>query len=92
MRVITRTAAALALAVPALIGLCGPAAADGDLGGLDASWGTGQFVANESGTGMGGTQSSVSPDGVSHTDFFVWSDDTGVAGAFSGGGASWSNG
>ncbi|MEU9318276.1 hypothetical protein [Streptomyces sp. NPDC048295] len=80
--------AALTLATVGLLGAAGIAAAQD---GPDASWGKGQFIANENGAGVAGGQSSVSPDGVSHADFWIWSDDTGVSGSFTGSGATWNN-
>ncbi|MFF4925947.1 hypothetical protein ACFY4B_35695 [Kitasatospora sp. NPDC001261] len=89
MRALKRVLAASALTVPLVIGAAGLASAQE---GLDASWGKGQFIANENGAGIAGAESSVSPEGVSHADFWVWSDDTGVSGAFTGSGATWNQG
>ncbi|MFB6814442.1 hypothetical protein ACFCV8_07845 [Streptomyces sp. NPDC056347] len=85
----TRALAVGALAVPVLIGCAGLASADE---GLDANWGNGQFVANQNGAGLAGADSSVSADGIQHSDFWVWSDDSGVSGSFTGSGATWNNG
>ncbi|KDN80914.1 hypothetical protein [Kitasatospora cheerisanensis] len=87
MRAVKRVLAVGALAVPLVLGCAGLASAQE---GLDANFGKGQFVANEDGAGVAGTQSSVSPDGVSHSDFWVWADETGVRGSFTGAGATWS--
>ncbi|MFJ5924565.1 hypothetical protein ACIQF6_18400 [Kitasatospora sp. NPDC092948] len=89
MRALKRALAVSALAAPLVLGCAGLAAAQE---GLDASWGKGQFVANGDGSGLGDASSTVSSDGVSHADFFVWSDDTGVSGSFTGAGATWQNG
>ncbi|MFJ4187210.1 hypothetical protein [Kitasatospora sp. NPDC089509] len=89
MRTIQRVLAVGALAAPLVLGCAGLASAQE---GFDANYGQGQFLADENGAGVAGTQSSVSSDGVQHTDFFVWSDDTGVTGAFTGSGATWQNG
>ncbi|MFE4393572.1 MULTISPECIES: hypothetical protein [Streptomycetaceae] len=89
MRTLKRVLAVSALTVPLVIGAAGLASAQE---GLDASWGQGQFIANQNGAGVAGAESSVSPDGVSHADFWVWSDDTGVSGAFTGSGATWNQG
>ncbi|MEV7599224.1 hypothetical protein AB0O91_17765 [Kitasatospora sp. NPDC089797] len=89
MRTIQRVLAVGALAAPLVLGCAGLASAQG---GLEANYGAGQFLADENGTGVAGTSSSVTPDGAQHTDFYVWSDDTGVTGAFTGAGATWQNG
>ncbi|MFJ6620418.1 hypothetical protein ACIQOW_22965 [Kitasatospora sp. NPDC091335] len=86
MRALKRVVAVGALTVPLVIGCAGLASAQE---GLDASFGKGQFIANENGAGVASTQSSVSPDGVSHADFWIWADDTGVYGSFTGSGATW---
>ncbi|MGW1412254.1 hypothetical protein [Streptomyces sp. NPDC002403] len=89
MRTFTRALAVGTLAVPVLIGCAGLASADE---GLDANFGKGQFIANQNGAGVADTNSVVSPDGVQHTDFWIWADDSGVSGAFTGSGATWNNG
>ncbi|MFD8597561.1 hypothetical protein ACFV1L_21420 [Kitasatospora sp. NPDC059646] len=86
MRALKRVLAVGALAAPLMIGCAGLAAAQE---GLNADWGQGRFVANENGAGVAGASSSVAPDGVAHTDFWIWADDTGVAGSFTGSGATW---
>ncbi|GAB2891963.1 hypothetical protein [Streptomyces mayteni] len=88
MRIRT-TIAALALAAAGLLGAAGTATAQE---GFDAGFGQGQFVVNENGAGVAGTESSASSDGVQHTDFWIWSDDTGVSGSFTGSGATWQQG
>ncbi|MFE7635981.1 MULTISPECIES: hypothetical protein [unclassified Kitasatospora] len=60
--------------------------------GLDANFGKGQFVVNQNGAGVADTNSTVNSDGLQHTDFWIWSDDTGVSGAFTGSGATWNQG
>ncbi|MFD7529894.1 MULTISPECIES: hypothetical protein [unclassified Streptomyces] len=89
MRTFTRALAVGTLAVPVLIGCAGLASADE---GLDADWGKGQFIANQNGAGVADANSTVSPDGVQHTDFWIWADDSGVSGSFTGSGATWNNG
>ncbi|MEU3573597.1 hypothetical protein AB0E96_35030 [Kitasatospora sp. NPDC036755] len=86
MRSFQRVLAVAALTTPLVIGCAGLASAQE---GLDASFGKGQFIANENGAGVASTQSSVSPDGLSHADFWIWADDTGVYGSFTGAGATW---
>ncbi|MFJ8471282.1 hypothetical protein [Kitasatospora sp. NPDC094011] len=89
MRTLQRVLAVSALAAPLVLGCAGLASAQE---GLDANYGQGMFVTNENGAGVAGTQSSVSSDGVSHSDFWIWSDDTGTSDAFTGSGATWQNG
>ncbi|MFJ6621593.1 hypothetical protein ACIQOW_28975 [Kitasatospora sp. NPDC091335] len=88
MRALKRVLAVGALTVPLVIGCAGLASATE---GLDASFGQGFFVANQNGAGAAAVESSVSPEGVSHADFFVWADDSGVVGGFTGSGATWHN-
>ncbi|MFE4977898.1 hypothetical protein ACFRAR_38070 [Kitasatospora sp. NPDC056651] len=89
MRALKRVLAASAIAVPLVIGCAGLASAQE---GLDANFGAGQFVANQNGAGAASANSVLNSDGVQHTDFWIWSDDTGVSGAFTGSGATWQNG
>ncbi|MEU1283903.1 hypothetical protein [Kitasatospora sp. NPDC005856] len=89
MRALKRVLAVSALTVPLVIGCAGLASATE---GLDASWGQGFFTANQHGAGVGANESSVSSDGVSHANFWIWSDDDGVTGSFTGSGATWNNG
>ncbi|WP_316527203.1 hypothetical protein [Kitasatospora brasiliensis] len=89
MRAFQRVLAVSALAAPLVIGCAGLASAQE---GLDANYGAGQFVADQNGAGVADTNSVVTSDGVQHTNFFIWSDDTGVTGAFTGAGATWQNG
>ncbi|MFE7526624.1 hypothetical protein ACFU7Y_12945 [Kitasatospora sp. NPDC057542] len=89
MRAVKRVLAVGALTAPLVIGCAGLASAQE---GLDANFGKGQFVANQNGAGVADVNSVVSPDGVQHTDFWIWADDSGVSGAFSGSGATWQQG
>ncbi|MFJ6774790.1 hypothetical protein ACIQOV_28175 [Kitasatospora sp. NPDC091257] len=89
MRALKRVLAVGSLAVPLVLGCAGLASAHD---GLDASWGKGQFIANQSGAGVAGSESSVGPDGVSHIDFWIWADDNGVSGSFTGSSATWNHG
>ncbi|MFB7122350.1 hypothetical protein [Kitasatospora sp. NPDC056273] len=89
MRALKRVLAASALTVPLVIGAAGIASAQE---GLDANFGKGQFVVNQNGAGVADTNSTVNSDGLQHTDFWIWSDDTGVSGAFTGSGATWQQG
>ncbi|MFE6499560.1 hypothetical protein [Kitasatospora sp. NPDC057738] len=89
MRALKRVLAVSALTVPLVIGAAGLASAQE---GLDASWGSGQFIVNQNGAGVAAAESSVSPEGVSHADFWIWADDTGVSGSFTGSGATWQEG
>ncbi|MGW3183659.1 hypothetical protein ACWDD9_30735 [Kitasatospora sp. NPDC001119] len=89
MRALKRVLAASALTVPLVIGAAGLASAQE---GLDANFGKGQFVVNQNGAGVADTNSTVNSDGLQHTDFWIWSDDTGVSGAFTGSGATWQQG
>ncbi|MFJ9691836.1 hypothetical protein [Kitasatospora sp. NPDC101183] len=89
MRTVRRTLAVSALTLPLVIGCAGLASATE---GLDANWGQGFFTAGPDGSGVAGAESSVSPGGVSHADFGIWSDDSGVTGGFTGSGAAWTNG
>ncbi|MFF4925946.1 hypothetical protein DR950_31785 [Kitasatospora xanthocidica] len=89
MRVLKRVLAVSALTVPLVIGAAGLASAHG---GVDAAWGQGFFTAGPDGAGVAGAESSVSPEGVSHADFGIWSDDEGVTGGFTGSGATLVNG
>ncbi|WP_316520386.1 hypothetical protein [Kitasatospora brasiliensis] len=88
MRALKHVLAVGALTVPLVIGCAGLASATE---GLDASFGKGQFVVNENGAGVAGTESSVSSDGISHADYWMWVDETGVYGSFTGAGATWNN-
>ncbi|MFD5434436.1 hypothetical protein ACFWJ4_20060 [Kitasatospora sp. NPDC127067] len=89
MRALKRVLAVSALTVPLVIGAAGLASAHE---GLDANWGSGQFIVNQYGAGVADANSVVSPDGVQHTDFWIWADDNGVSGAFTGSGATWQQG
>ncbi|PJN29279.1 hypothetical protein [Kitasatospora sp. CB02891] len=89
MRAVKRALAVTALAAPLVIGCAGLASAQE---GLDANFGEGQFVADQNGSGVADANSAVGADGLQHTDFWIWSDDTGISGAFAGSGATWQNG
>ncbi|WP_030244797.1 hypothetical protein [Streptomyces sp. NRRL S-350] len=89
MRAFKRVLAVSALTAPLVIGCAGLASAQE---GLSADFGKGAFIANQHGAGVAAVESAVSPDGISHADFFIWADDNGVSGSFTGSGASWSNG
>ncbi|MFD8755119.1 hypothetical protein ACFV0O_29705 [Kitasatospora sp. NPDC059577] len=89
MRAFKRVVALAALTTPLVIGCAGLASAQE---GLDAAWGKGAFVANQNGAGVAAAESSVSPDGVPHADFWIRADDNGVSGSFTGAGATWNNG
>ncbi|MFJ6777395.1 hypothetical protein ACIQOV_41665 [Kitasatospora sp. NPDC091257] len=89
MRALKRVLAVSALTVPLVIGAAGLASAQE---GLDATWGSGQFIVNQHGAGVADANSVVNSDGVQHTDFWIWADDSGVSGAFTGSGATWQQG
>ncbi|MEV7185257.1 hypothetical protein [Kitasatospora sp. NPDC093102] len=85
MRALKRVVAVGALTVPLVIGCAGLASATE---GIDANFGKGFFVANQNGAGVAAVESHVGPDGISHADFWIWADDNGVSGSFTGAGAS----
>ncbi|MFI2611675.1 hypothetical protein [Kitasatospora sp. NPDC018619] len=89
MRAVKRVLAVAALTTPLVIGCAGLASATE---GLDANYGQGVFIANQNGAGVADVNSVVNSDGIQHTDFWIWSDDTGASGAFTGSGATWQNG
>ncbi|MER7845073.1 hypothetical protein ABTZ03_14150 [Kitasatospora sp. NPDC096077] len=89
MRTLQRVLAVGALAAPLVLGCAGLASAQE---GLEANYGTGQFVANENGAGIADANSAVTSDGAQHTNYWIWADDSGVSGAFTGAGATWQNG
>ncbi|GAA2985771.1 hypothetical protein [Kitasatospora sp. NPDC006786] len=85
MRALKRVLAVSALTVPLVIGAAGLASAHGS---IDANYGKGFFTANENGAGLAAVESHVGPDGVEHADFWIWADDNGVTGSFTGSGAT----
>ncbi|MFE4519790.1 hypothetical protein ACFRAR_38065 [Kitasatospora sp. NPDC056651] len=87
MRALKRVVAVGALTVPLVIGCAGLASAAAPEG-LDANFGQGQFIVNENGAGFQVADSHVGSDGVSHTGYWIWADDTGVYGAYTGAGAT----
>ncbi|GAB7188419.1 hypothetical protein ATKI12_8250 [Kitasatospora sp. Ki12] len=88
MRAFKRVLTVAALTAPLVMGCAGLASAQE---GLSADYGKGAFVANQNGAGVGALESSVSPDGIAHAEFFIWADENGVSGSFVGSGASWNN-
>ncbi|MET8545842.1 hypothetical protein ABZW03_35180 [Kitasatospora sp. NPDC004799] len=84
MRALKRVVAVGALTVPLVLGCSGLASAEG----INADYVKGYFTANEDGAGLAGLESHVGPDGVSHADFWIWADDSGVSGSFTGSGAT----
>ncbi|MFJ6379034.1 hypothetical protein ACIQI7_03335 [Kitasatospora sp. NPDC092039] len=89
MRALKRVVAVGALTVPLVLGCAGLASA---AEGIDANYGKGYFTANENGAGLAAVESHVGPDGVSHADFWIWADDNGVSGSFTGSGATFVEG
>ncbi|MFJ9691837.1 hypothetical protein [Kitasatospora sp. NPDC101183] len=85
MRTVRRVLAVSALTVPLVIGCAGLASAHE---GIEANFGKGYFTVGPNGAGVAGVESHVGPDGVSHADFWIWADDNGTSGSFTGSGAN----